>query len=89
MQLNEYAQAIAEFERSRKAKPDYWPPYLAQAQLHLKLGMRSQAREMLEAGLQLMPGEPNLTEALRKLGGGPATVARPQAAAAPAAAASR
>jgi len=88
VQLNDFPQAIAEFERSRKAKPDYWPPYLAQAQLHMKLGMRTQAREMLEAGLQLMPGEPNLTEALRKLGGSPAA-APPQTAGASAPAASR
>lgn len=81
VQLNEYPEAMAEFERSRQAKPDYWPPYLAQAQLHMRLGMRTKARELLEAGLQVMPGEPNLGEALRKLGtGAPAPSGRAQAA---------
>jgi len=66
--LQDYPQAMAEFELSRRAKPDYWPPYVAQAQLHARLGMRAQARELLEAGLKLMPDEPNLREAARKLG---------------------
>ena len=80
VQLGDFPQAIAEFERSRKAKLDYWPPYLAQAQLHLKLGMRTQAREMLEAGLQVMPDEPNLADALKKIGGSPPAAPRAQAA---------
>lgn len=88
VQLNEFPQAIAEFERSRKAKPDYWPPYLAQAQLHMKLGMRSQAREILEAGLRLMPDEPVLVEALKKAGGSPPAT-RTQAAGSGSAAAPR
>jgi hypothetical protein len=66
--LGEYPQAIAEYERSRKAKADYWPPYVAQAGLHQRLGMRAQARELLDAGLRLMPNEPNLLEAMKKLG---------------------
>ncbi len=68
--LQEYPQAMAEFELSRQAKPDYWPPYVAQAQLHGKLGMKAQARDLLEAGLKVMPDEPNLREAMRKLGSG-------------------
>ncbi|MBL8339948.1 MAG: tetratricopeptide repeat protein [Rubrivivax sp.] len=68
--LGEYPQAIAEFERSREAKADYWPPYVAQASLHHKLGMVAQARELLESGLKLMPDDPNLQEALRKIGRG-------------------
>lgn len=66
--LQEYPQALAEFELSRQAKPDYWPPYVAQAQLHNKLGMKAQARDLIEAGLKLMPDEPNLREAMKKLG---------------------
>lgn len=74
--LGEYPQAIAEFERSRQAKADYWPPYVAQAQLHVKLGMRTQARELLDAGLALMPDEPALQEALRKAQAGAAAEPR-------------
>lgn len=68
--LGDYAQAIIEFERSREAKADYWPPYVAQANLHQRLGMNAKARELLETALKLMPDEPNLQEALRKLGRG-------------------
>ena len=68
VQLQDYAPAMAEFEKSRAAKADYWPPYLAQAQLQARLGMRVQAREMLESGLKVMPDEPKLREALQKLG---------------------
>lgn len=81
--LQEYPQAMAEFELSRRAKPDYWPPYVAQAQLHARLGMRAQARQLVEAGLQVMPDEPNLREAMRRIGGtAPSSNAapRPQAA---------
>jgi tetratricopeptide (TPR) repeat protein len=67
VQLREYAQAIEEFEKSRDAKPDYWPPYVAQAQVHMTLGMRNEARAILEQGLQLMPGEANLQSALDRL----------------------
>ena len=83
--LQEFAPAIAEFERSRQAKADYWPAYMAQAQVHARLGMRSQARELLEAGLKLMPDEPNLREAYRKLDAAGPDARRP-ARAAPAAA---
>jgi len=77
--LQEYPQAMAEFELSRQAKPDYWPPYVAQAQLHTKLGMKAQARELVESGLKLMPDEPNLREAMKKLGSsGPPPGAAPR-----------
>lgn len=67
--LGEYPKALEEYTRSRKAKPDYWPAYVGQANLYLRLGMRAQAREVLEAGLEVMPGEPNLLEVMRKAGG--------------------
>jgi tetratricopeptide (TPR) repeat protein len=82
VQLQDYAAAMAEFEKSRLAKADYWPPYLAQAQLQARLGMRVQAREVLEAGLKVMPDEPKLREALQKLGS-PAADARKPARATP------
>ena len=76
VQLQEYAAAIEEFEKSRRAKADYWPPYVAQAQVHVTLGMRNEARALLEQGLQLMPGESNLLSAVDRLTGSSAADAR-------------
>jgi tetratricopeptide (TPR) repeat protein len=79
VQLGEFPQAMAEFELSRQAKADYWPPYVAQAQLHARLGMRSHARDLLEAGLRLMPNEVALQDAMKKLGAVGADPRKPQA----------
>jgi tetratricopeptide (TPR) repeat protein len=87
VQLQDYAAAMAEFERSRQAKADYWPAYVTQAQVHMKLGMRAQARELLDAGLKLMPDEPNLREAHKKLEAAGQDARRPRVA--PAAASAR
>ena len=67
VQLQEYASALGEFEKSRTAKADYWPPYVAQAQVQMMLGMRDEARAILEEGLQVMPSEANLRAALDRL----------------------
>lgn len=72
--VGETAQAIAAFEQSREVKPDYWPPYVAQAQLLEKVRMRKDALRLLERGLQIMPGEPNISAAFARLGGNPTSV---------------
>lgn len=72
--LGNTSGAITAFEQSRAVKPDYWPPYLGHAQLLEKVGLRKQALRILEQGLQIMPDEPNLSAAMKRLGGNPAAV---------------
>jgi tetratricopeptide (TPR) repeat protein len=72
--LGNTAEAMVAFEQSRAVKPDYWPPYLGQAQMFEKAGMRKEARRLLEQGLQIMPGEPNLSAAYKRVGGDPSAV---------------
>lgn len=86
-QLGQISQAIEAYEQSRQAKPDYWPPYVGQAELMAKSGLRRDAMAVLERGLQIMPGEPNVAAAYKRLGGNPASV-RPIIASSPPAAAS-
>lgn len=80
--LGQTAQAIAAFEEARMLKPDYWPPYIGQALLYEKARLPKRAMEVLEQGLQIIPGEPNLSAAYLRLGGKPASV-QPLAQAAP------
>lgn len=84
VQLGEFADAVIEFEKSRAAKADYWPPYIAHAQILERLGKRREALEQIESALRLMPAEPNLNAAYVRLGGTPQPV-RPAASAAAAA----
>ncbi len=86
-QLGQVVQAMDAFEQSRRAKPDYWPPYVAQAQLMARHGLRKDAVTLLEQGLRVMPGEANIAAAYKRLGGDPASVKPlPAAAATPASA---
>lgn len=84
---NTYAATMA-FDQARAVKPDYWPPYVAQAQMLDKAGLRKDAMRLLEQGLQIMPGEPNLSAAYARMGGKPASVRPLVRAAEPAAGAS-
>lgn len=80
LQLGDVGSAFGEFAKSRELKPDYWPPYVAEANRMLKVGMRKEALELLEQGLALMPNEPNLVAAASRANGGrpkaPATSAK-------------
>lgn len=73
-QLGQIAQALDAFEQSRRVKPDYWPPYVGQADLMAKTGLRKDALAILERGLVLMPGDANIAAAYKRLGGNPANV---------------
>lgn len=88
--LGNTAKAIVAFEQARAVKPDYWPPYLGHAQLLDKVGLRKNALRILERGLQIMPAEPNLSAAFKRMGGNPDLVRplRPAAPVVPAPAAS-
>lgn len=76
LMLGEHALAMQAFQLSRKAKADYWPPYVAEAKILESMNRRSEAREMIQQGLQLMPQEPALLEQQRRLGSAPAATAR-------------
>jgi tetratricopeptide (TPR) repeat protein len=67
MSAEKPAEALQFYERARAAKPDYWPPYVGIADLQVKLGRPAAAREVLQAGLALMPDEPRLRERLAQL----------------------
>lgn len=69
--LENTSGAITAYEQARTVKPDYWPPYLGHAQLLEKVGLRKQAVRALEQGLQIMPDEPNLSAALKRMGANP------------------
>jgi tetratricopeptide (TPR) repeat protein len=70
------AAAQEAFAKSREEKPAYWPPYVRWADALAKLGVKDQARAHLEEGLRIMPDEPALIEAYRKLGGNPKAFVR-------------
>jgi tetratricopeptide (TPR) repeat protein len=59
--------ALEYFDRSRAAKSDYWPPYIEIAKVNMKIGRRQEAEAALKQGLEVMPGEPRLKEALDNL----------------------
>ena len=61
------AIAVSFFDKSRQAKPDYWPPYVELAKVSASLGKRSDAIAVLEEGLKLMPEQPQLTEAMKNI----------------------
>ncbi len=79
--LEQTAPALEAYEMARRVKRDYWPPYVGQAKLLEKAGMRGDALRLLEDGLRVMPGEPNLAALYARLGGKSAPV-RPAPAAA-------
>lgn len=76
--LGNTSGAIASFEQARAVKPDYWPPYLGHAQMLEKVGLRKDALRVLERGLQIMPDEPTLSAAYKRMGGNPASVRQRQ-----------
>ena len=55
------------FTNSRDAKPDYWPPYVRQAQMLMSLKEWQSARSIIEIGLGHMPDQPQLLEVQRQL----------------------
>jgi hypothetical protein len=85
--VGEYAQAIDAYQKSRRYKADYWPPYEGHAKVLEKLGKKVEARAVLADGLALMPTEPRLLTMYKRMGGDPAKLPPPRVpvAAAPAA----
>jgi tetratricopeptide (TPR) repeat protein len=67
--LRRYGQAIEAFKMARSLKPDYWPAYAGHADILLLSNLRGEARELLQEGLRLVPGEAALQSRLDKLSG--------------------
>lgn len=61
------ASALEYFEKSRQAKKDYWPAYVEIAKANLSIGRRQEAEAALKAGLEVMPTDSNLKQALEQL----------------------
>lgn len=60
-------RALAFYEKSRQAKSDYWPAYIEIARTNLSFGRRDEAISALKAGLEVMPDEARLRQALDRL----------------------
>jgi tetratricopeptide (TPR) repeat protein len=72
--LNSPVAALEAFSKARDIKPDYWPAYARAADVLESVGKRTVARSLLEDGLRLMPDEPALQSAYKRLGGNPTDV---------------
>lgn len=83
-------QALDAYAMARRIKPDYWPAYTQWAEFLLKLGKKSEAKELVRTGLMHAPESVTLIDMYRKLGGDPKSVPRaaPSAASTASAAAS-
>ncbi|MGE5522220.1 MAG: tetratricopeptide repeat protein [Rhodospirillaceae bacterium] len=57
IRLGQGSFAVPELRRAMELKPDYWPPYAALSDYYKSAGQADQAREILEKGLAVMPGE--------------------------------
>jgi tetratricopeptide (TPR) repeat protein len=68
-------QADEAFEQARRLKPDYWPAYSRWADVLIRAGQKSQARQLVEEGLRQAPDAKALRDQYRKLGGDPDEVA--------------
>lgn len=75
--VNEYVQAIDAFQKARRIKADYWPPYEGHAKILEKLGKKTEALAVLADGLHVMPGEPNLLSVYKRMGGSPSKLPPP------------
>jgi hypothetical protein len=58
---------MIELERAAALKPDYWPPYAYMSDYYRDLGDQAKAREVLQAGLRLMPESQGLRTRLAEL----------------------
>lgn len=69
LRLGQVAQAEEAFQNSRRLKPDYWPPYAAWIDKLIELKLYARASELLDEGLQQMPGESQLLSRIEHLPG--------------------
>lgn len=60
-------EALEAYQKSREAKADYWPAYTWASDTLMVLGRRKEAIELLEQGLSIMPGNPEITRKLDQI----------------------
>ena len=64
--------------RARQLKPDYWPAYSNWAAALIKVGLKNDARKLVQEGLMQVPDSKVLLDQYKLLGGDPAQI-KPQA----------
>jgi len=67
--LQNYGLAMDAFERARRIKPGYWPPYVRWAAVLYGSGKKREALAHLEEGMRLAPDEAALIEPYKRYGG--------------------
>lgn len=67
VQLQEPVKAMEAFEQSKATKVDYWPAYVGLADVQASIGRRAEAITVLDEGLKLLPEEPALIEARKRI----------------------
>lgn len=75
--MREFNEAESAFDKAKSKKTDYWPPYFHHAELLISQGKRSQAMEVVKAGLQYSPNAKSLLVQYRDLGGKPEDIPPP------------
>lgn len=66
--------ASKSFAQARALRPDYWPAYASWAEFLMYSGKKSEAKALVESGLQYSPTSKVLLELHRVLGGRPSDV---------------
>lgn len=63
--------AMEALARARQIKPDYWPPYVAWADVLVGIGKRKEALSLVEQVIRLVPDDPVLQGHYKRLSGKP------------------
>lgn len=67
LEMKQPREAIVSFQRSIKFQPSYAAPYAALADYYKSIGQKTEARQILEEGLQKSPGAEPLKRRLSEL----------------------
>lgn len=67
VEMDRVIEAMEHFERAKAIKSDYWPPYVGLANINLRLGRKNVAIDILNSAIQILPNEPNLLAALKRI----------------------
>lgn len=67
VQLQDPVKAMDAFEKAKAAKIDYWPAYVGLADVQAGIGRRAEAITILDEGLKLLPEDPNLLAARKRI----------------------
>jgi tetratricopeptide (TPR) repeat protein len=69
--LSNPGAAYEAFLRARELKPDYWPAYSRWADVLIRIGQKTEAKQLVESGLRHAPESKALLAQYRQLGGDP------------------